>query len=84
MPTVPVVGVGKDGRTVIGPWGYLNRKLPFIELPLRTAGPVPADSHKRHRYAIAWPDKLGTSPMAHDGSNGNRSGKREGGVESRE
>ena len=44
MPTVPVVGVRKDGRTVIGPWGYLNRKLPFIELPLRTAGPVPADS----------------------------------------
>ena len=37
--------VGKDGRrTVIGPWGYLNRKLPFIELPLRTAGTVPADS----------------------------------------
>ena len=44
MPIVPVVGVGKDGRTVVGPWGYLNRKLPFIELPLRTAGPVPADS----------------------------------------
>ena len=44
MPIVRVVGVGKDGRIVIGPWGYLNRKLPFIELPLRTAGPVPADS----------------------------------------
>ena len=44
MPIVPVVGVGKDGRTVIGPWDYLNRKLPFIELPLRTAAPVPADS----------------------------------------
>ena len=43
MPTAPVVGVGKDGRTVIGPWGYLNRKLPFIELPLRTVGLVPAD-----------------------------------------
>ena len=50
MPIVPVAGVGKDGRTVIGPWDHLNRKLPFIELPLRTAGtagpagPVPADS----------------------------------------
>ena len=33
MPTVPVMGVGKEGRTVIGPWGYLNKKLPFIELP---------------------------------------------------
>ena len=33
MPTVPVVGVWKEGRTSIGPWGYLNRKLPFVELP---------------------------------------------------
>ena len=33
MPTVPIVGMGKEGRTLIGPWGYLNRKLPFIELP---------------------------------------------------
>ena len=33
--------------------------------------------------AITWPDKLGTSPMSHDGSNGNRSGKREGGLKSR-
>ena len=30
IPTVPVVGMGKEGGTVIGPWGYLNRKLPFI------------------------------------------------------
>ena len=37
---------------------------------------------ERHRYAIVWPDKLGTSPMTHDGSNENGSGKREGGVES--
>ena len=44
MPIVPVVGVGKDGRTVIGPWDCLNRKLSFIELSLRTADPVPADS----------------------------------------
>ena len=33
MPTVPVVGVRKEGRTLIGPWGYLNRKLTFVELP---------------------------------------------------
>ena len=33
MPTVPIVGMGKEGRTLIGTWGYLNRKLPFIELP---------------------------------------------------
>ena len=33
MPTVPIVGVGKMGRTLIGLWVYLNRKLPFIELP---------------------------------------------------
>ena len=32
VPTVPIVGVGKEGRTLIGPWGYLNRKLLFIEL----------------------------------------------------
>ena len=33
VPTVPIVGVGKKGRTLIGPWAYLSRKLPFIELP---------------------------------------------------
>ena len=34
MSTVPaVVGVGKEEHTLIGPWGYLNRQLPFIELP---------------------------------------------------
>ena len=33
VPTVPVAGVGKEGHTLIGPWGYLNRKLPFMELP---------------------------------------------------
>ena len=33
MPTVTIVGVGKEERTLIGAWGYLNWKLPFIELP---------------------------------------------------
>ena len=32
MSTVPIVGMGKRGRTLIGPWGCLNRKLPFKEL----------------------------------------------------
>ena len=31
--TAPVVGVGKERCTLIGPWGYLKRKLSFIELP---------------------------------------------------
>lgn len=31
--TVTVVSVCKEGCTLIGPWGYLNRKLPFAELP---------------------------------------------------
>ena len=33
IPTVPIVSMGKEGRTLIGPLGYLNRKLPFIALP---------------------------------------------------
>ena len=33
MPAVSAfVGVGKEGRTLIGSWGYLNRKLTFVEL----------------------------------------------------
>lgn len=37
-----------------------------------------------HEIVITWPDKnTGTDPMAYDFSNGNRSGKREGGMESR-
>ena len=27
VPPVPIVGVEKEGRTLIGIWGYLNRKL---------------------------------------------------------
>ena len=33
VPTVAIAGMGKEGRTLIGPRGYLNRKLQFIELP---------------------------------------------------
>lgn len=32
-PIVPVVGVRKEGRTLIGKCGDLNWKLPLIELP---------------------------------------------------
>ena len=33
IPTVPVAGVEKEERASIGPWGYLNRQFPLIELP---------------------------------------------------
>lgn len=29
----PVVGAGKERRALIGPRDYLNRNIPFIELP---------------------------------------------------
>ena len=78
MPTVPVVGMGKEGRISIDPWGYLDRKLPFIELlSLCRFSEVNAIG-----IAIAWPGELGNSPMAHNGSNENCRGKREGGVKS--
>lgn len=32
MPTLLVVGVGEKGYILIGPWGYLNWKLPFVKL----------------------------------------------------
>lgn len=33
---IPMVGTGKEGRTIIGSWGDLNRKLPFRELKMST------------------------------------------------
>ena len=83
MPTVPIVGVGKEGRTLIGPWGYLNRKLPFIELPWELLALCRFSVVNAIGNTVAWPDKLGTSPMAHVGSNVNRSGRQGGEVESR-
>ena len=64
MPTVPVVvGMGKYKIRNWSIWGYRNRKLRFIELPLRSelalCRPILGGS-ERHRYAIAWPHKLGT------------------------
>ena len=63
--------------------GYLNRKLRFIELSRELLALCQFSVVNAIGNAIALPDKLGTIPMAHNGSNGNRSGKREGGVESR-
>ena len=43
------------------PQGSFERVLPWQ---------IPMDQLiKRHRYAIAWPDKLGTDPMAYGGLN---------------
>ena len=77
-------GYGKERRTQIGPQGYLNRSAylnrshPLLKLPWGllalcrwTLG------GERHRYAIAWPNKLGTDPVAIDGIDGRRGGKRE-------
>ena len=33
MPTVQVVGVGKERHTLIGQWGYLKRTPMLLELP---------------------------------------------------
>ena len=65
-----LVGVGKERRTKFGPRWYLKRQHPLLELPLGllalcrwTLG------SERHRYVIAWPDKLGTNPTAVGGIN---------------
>ena len=42
VPTVPVVGVRKEGRKLIGPWGYRNTEPP-------STGPVPVLGSERHR-----------------------------------
>ena len=43
-----------------------TKASPVTGTTLMTTGPVPATlGSERHRYAIiAWPDKLGTDPMA--------------------
>ena len=48
MHSVPLVGVGKERYTLIGPWGYLSRQAPITRACLSTTGPVPAD--ERHWY----------------------------------
>ena len=63
--------VGKEIHTKTGSWRHLKRHHPLLELRRallalcrRTLG------SERHRYAIAWPDKLGNDPMAVDGIDG--------------
>ena len=84
---VIIVGVGQEGRTKNGSWGYLNIQHSLIQLHLGllalcrwTLG------GERHRFAVACcPDKLGTGPMAIDVMGGRRRVKREAGRrESRE
>ena len=58
-----IMGVGKRGEYQLVQ-GNLPRQHSF-GTTLRCTGPMPADS--RHRYAIAWPDKLRTDPMAYGG-----------------
>ena len=60
---------------------YSLIELPFIELPWELLALHLFSVVNAIGNATAWPDKLGTSPMAYDGANGSRSGKREGGVE---
>ena len=83
MPAVPVVGVENEGRILICSWDYLNKNLPFIELPWELLALCWFSVVNVIGNANAWPDNLGTSPMAHGGSNGNRSEKRKGGIEPR-
>ena len=49
-------------------WGFLARKHQLLELPRRLLALCRwTRGGERHRYAIAWPDKIGTDPMAVDG-----------------
>ena len=67
MSTVPKVGVRNERRTEIGPWRYLKRQNPLLELPRRLlALRRQTLGSERHRYATALPDKLGTDPVAAD------------------
>ena len=60
---------------------YINWSMPsYLENYLPCAGGFSVVNVMGD--VIARPDKLETSQLAHEGSNGNRSGRREGGVES--
>ena len=60
-------GCEKEGPTLTGPWGYLNRKLQFVELLWDLLAMCRFSVVNVLGNEIALPDKLGTSPMAHDG-----------------
>ena len=38
MSTLSIIGVGKERRTLVGPWGYLKRLHPLLELPVNAIG----------------------------------------------
>ena len=46
MSTVPIVGVGKERRTKIGPWGLLEQAATVTQATSRTTGPEPEDSQR--------------------------------------
>ena len=51
-----IVGVGKEGRTLTGPWGYLNRQNPLLDLSRGLLGlccrtdPMAVDGVDGRRY----------------------------------
>ena len=47
-----------------------EKAAPVTGTTLRTTGTVPVDSlgSERYRYALAWPDKVETDPMAVGGT----------------
>lgn len=78
-----MVGVGKEGRKSIGPWGYCNEQLALFVLVLyrsRTSGSLLwwTLGGEPYQYACAWPDKLGIGWITHGDSDGNSSRKWEG------
>ena len=65
MPTVPKLGVSNEERTLTAPWGY--RFSTYLE--------------DYRPYTIARPEKLRLDPLAVDGVDRRRRGKREKGEE---
>ena len=60
----PISGCRKQRRIFIGPW------WPAKPAIVRKGSLAPCRrtlGSERHRYAIAWPEKLGTDPMAYSG-----------------
>ena len=51
MPTVPAVGVGKEGRTVIGPWGSADHEQDWQPYPV-DAQSAESDDHTQHFYTF--------------------------------
>ena len=62
MPTVQVVGVGKESYTFIGQWDYLNRQHPNVTLV--TMGPIALCRQTLGGDAIGMQFLRETHPMA--------------------